>query len=175
MSYLTLSWLDRGTMPRALSALALRAIVLCTISTTTTGSRVVLVDGFLTGKLASRSPDCAPRRQFRLDEFCPLRAPAQIRGGKSSPQIDAGPVAALQACCLESPATLHHLYVDSFDASLSHPMHFCSKIPHVQATSAQHAEQNLDTFLASMHSPTWGCSYARLREISPRFQSPDIT
>ena len=38
-------------MPRALSALALRAIVLCTISTTTTGSRVVLVDGFLTGKL----------------------------------------------------------------------------------------------------------------------------
>ena len=31
-------------MPRALSALALRAVVLCTIITTTTASRVVLVD-----------------------------------------------------------------------------------------------------------------------------------
>ena len=102
-------------MPGASSARLLRALVLCTISTTTTASAVVLVDGFLTGKSASRSLDCAPRLVFRLDEIITLRAPAQIRGEKSSPEIDAGLVAALQACWLKSPATLVPFYVDCSD------------------------------------------------------------
>ena len=118
-------------MPGASSARLLCTLVLCTISTTTTASAVVLVDGFLTGKSASRSPERAPRRLFRLDEIVPLRAPAQIRGEKSSPEIDAGLVAALQACCLESPAALVPSYVECSDASLSSHMHFCWNFPHM--------------------------------------------
>ena len=149
-------------MPGACSARLLRALVLCTISTTTTASAVVLVDGFLTGKTSSQSLEYAPRRQFRPDEFFPPGAPAQIRGRTSSSRIDAGLVAALQACWLKSPATLVPFYVDCSDALLSPYVHFCWFSPHVQASSAQYPEQNLNTFPASTHSPmsgrpSWTC------------------
>ena len=157
-----------GTMPGAPSALLLRALVLCTIRTTTTAATVVLVDGFLTGKSASRSLDCAPRPVFRLDEIFPLRAPAQIRGEKSSPEIDAGPVAALQACSLKSPAALRYPSVDCFDTSLSCFVHFCWEFPHVQATSTLDPEHNMDSFPASpIILARTGCANEVLGEYTP--------
>ena len=111
-------------MPSTSAALCLRALVLCTIHTAITAIAVVPVDGFLTGKSASRSLENARRTEFRLDEIIPLKVPAQIRGEISSARIDARLVAALQACCLESPAALCHHSVDNFDASMSSSVPF---------------------------------------------------